>query len=68
MNPKYFLLPLLGSMFPLESAVGLNGRVWINTKSIKHTIAATRCIQAADPDGERLGERAIRELLKAMGL
>lgn len=49
LDPRYFLLPLLGSKFPLEVAIGINGRVWIKTPEIKQTIAVARCIEAVDP-------------------
>ncbi|KAF8133775.1 hypothetical protein EV363DRAFT_1397189 [Boletus edulis] len=45
LDPKHFLLPFLGSRFPLEVAVGMNG------KGVKQTIAVVRCIEAVDPDG-----------------
>lgn len=53
LDPSFYLLPLLGSKFPLETAIGMNGRVWINTDSPKNTIIAVRCIEFADPDGNR---------------
>ncbi|KAL5524329.1 RRP40 [Sanghuangporus sanghuang] len=68
LDPKYFLLPFLGSMFPLETAVGMNGRVWINCKSPKHTIAVARCIEGADPDGGGMGEDAIKRLVGTLDL
>ena len=48
LDPEHFLLPLLGGQFPLESAVGLNGRVWVCAKEIRQTIAMARCIEAVD--------------------
>ncbi|KAF9060726.1 exosome complex exonuclease RRP40 [Rhodocollybia butyracea] len=63
LDPNHFLLPLLGSVFPLEIAVGLNGRVWINSPDAKHIIAITQAIEAADPDSRGLDEGAIRTLL-----
>ncbi|KAI5123122.1 hypothetical protein M0805_001477 [Coniferiporia weirii] len=68
LDPKYFLLPLLGSMFTLDTAVGMNGRVWVNTGSPKHTIAIARCIEAADPDGGGKDEVAIKKLLGTFDL
>ncbi|EJC98493.1 uncharacterized protein FOMMEDRAFT_149221 [Fomitiporia mediterranea MF3/22] len=68
LDPKYFLLPLLGSMFPLETAVGMNGRVWINTKSPKHTVAVARCIEAADPDGGGMDVDEIKKLIGTFDL
>lgn len=48
LDPSDWLLPLLGSRFALEVAIGVNGKVWVKTPEIKHTIAATRCIEAID--------------------
>ncbi len=63
MDPNFFLLPLLGSRFPLDAAVGMNGRVWISAKEVKQTIAATRCIEAADPDGGGMDQTAIKKFI-----
>jgi len=68
LDPNYFLLPLLGSRFPLDSALGLNGRVWISAKEVKQTIAATRCIEAADPDGGGMDQIAIKKFLGTLDL
>lgn len=62
-DPKHFLLPLLGSRSPLDVAIGVNGRVWINTKEPRHTIAVARCIEAADPDGGGMDELAVEKFL-----
>jgi len=68
LDPKYFLLPLLGSRFPLDAAVGMNGRVWINAKEIKQTIAIARCIEAVDPDGGGMDQRALERFLNSLDL
>jgi exosome complex component RRP40 len=68
LDPNYFLLTLLGSRFPLDAAVGMNGRVWISAKEVKQTIAATRCIEAADPDGGRMDETAIKKFIGTLEL
>lgn len=68
LDPKHFLLPLLGSTFPLEAAVGMNGRVWVSTKDVKHTIAFARCIEAVDPDGGGMDEAAVKKLLNTADL
>ena len=67
-DPNYFLLPLLGSRFPLDAAVGMNGRVWINAKEVKQTIAATRCIEAADPAGGGMDQIAIKKFIGTLDL
>jgi len=48
LDPKHFLLPFLGSRFPLEAAVGMNGRIWISAKEVKQTVAVIRCIEAVE--------------------
>ena len=50
LDPSHFLLPRLGQKFPLEVAVGVNGRVWVDAKDPRKTIAVARCIEACDPD------------------
>ncbi|KAJ4482015.1 exosome complex exonuclease RRP40 [Lentinula aciculospora] len=64
LDPKHFLLPLLGSLFPLEIAVGLNGRVWIDSQDSKRIIAITHAIEATDPDTQGMGEDEIRTLVE----
>ncbi|EEB90540.1 hypothetical protein MPER_11234 [Moniliophthora perniciosa FA553] len=66
LDSNHFLLPLLGAMFPLEVAIGLNGRVWVNSKEAKQIIAIVRAIEAADPDGGGLDEDGVKALLAGM--
>jgi len=66
LDPKHFLLPLLGGRFPLEAAVGVNGRVWVSAKEIKQTIAIARCIEGADPDGGCLDAHGIKNFLDTL--
>lgn len=68
LDPNYFLLPMLGSRFPLDAAVGVNGRVWVNAKEVKQTIAVTRCIEAADPDGGGMDEALVKQFLGTLDL
>ena len=69
MDPKHFLLPLLGARFPVEAAVGMNGRVWINAKEVKQIIAVARCIGAVDPDGgEMKADSEVKKLLSTLDL
>ncbi|KII90952.1 hypothetical protein PLICRDRAFT_137496 [Plicaturopsis crispa FD-325 SS-3] len=68
LDPKHFLLPMLGARFPLEAAVGTNGRVWVNAQEVRHTIAITRCIEAVDPDGGGLDEASVTEFVNTLDL
>ncbi|KZW04395.1 hypothetical protein EXIGLDRAFT_635935 [Exidia glandulosa HHB12029] len=48
LDPAHWLLPLLGARFPLEAAVGVNGRVWFKAPDARQTIAVARCIDMLD--------------------
>ncbi|RPD62201.1 exosome complex exonuclease RRP40 [Lentinus tigrinus ALCF2SS1-7] len=66
LDPQHFLFPLLGSRFPLESAIGMNGRVWVSTKDPRQVIAIARCIEAVDPDGGGMDEAAVKKFLTTL--
>ncbi|KAG5648364.1 hypothetical protein DXG03_004936 [Asterophora parasitica] len=66
LDSKHFLLPLLGARFPLEAAVGMNGRVWVSAKESKQVIAISRCIEAVDPDGGGIDEEGLKALLATL--
>jgi exosome complex component RRP40 len=68
LDPKHFLLPSLGAKFPLEVAVGMNGRVWIDAKDAKHTIAVVRCIEKVDPDGGGMDATALKQFIGTLEL
>ncbi|KAI8136905.1 hypothetical protein BJV82DRAFT_661645 [Fennellomyces sp. T-0311] len=42
------ILRLLGEHFPFELAVGMNGRVWINSNTVKDTIMLANAIQNSE--------------------
>ncbi|KAG2237658.1 hypothetical protein INT48_004561 [Thamnidium elegans] len=44
LNPNTPILTLLGQYFPFETAVGMNGRVWINSEEIKNTTLIANAI------------------------
>ncbi|EIN12714.1 hypothetical protein PUNSTDRAFT_130962 [Punctularia strigosozonata HHB-11173 SS5] len=66
LDPSHFLLPFLGQRFPLEVATGVNGRVWINAKDVKQTIAVSRCIEAVDPDGGGLDAPGLKKFFETL--
>jgi len=65
-DPKFFLLPTLGAMFPMEVVIGTNGRAWIRTTDPRRTIAAARCIEAVDSFSYDEGQ--IKSFLNTMDL
>lgn len=68
LDPKHFLLPLLGGKFPLEAAVGMNGRVWISAKEPNQIIAIARCIEAVDPDGGGMDLKGVKMFLATLDI
>ncbi|KAK7048454.1 exosome complex component rrp40 [Favolaschia claudopus] len=68
LDSQHFLLPLLGARFPLEAAVGVNGRVWVKAQEVRETIAIVRCIEAVDPDGGGMDEAGVVDFLRTLGL
>lgn len=66
LDPQHFLLPLLGARFPLEAAVGMNGRVWVSARELKQIIAISRCIEAVDSDGGGMDEAGVKVLLRTL--
>ena len=66
LDPAHFLLPLLGSRFTLDVAIGVNGRVWFKTPDVRQMIAVARCIEAVDEQG--LDQAAIVKLFNTMEL
>ncbi|KAF8503228.1 exosome complex exonuclease RRP40 [Hysterangium stoloniferum] len=68
LDSRHFLLPMLGSRFPLEAAVGTNGRVWVHAADAKQVIAIARCIEAADPDASGMDESQIQAFLQEMDI
>jgi len=48
LNPKCPLLKYLGKEVPYEIAIGMNGKVWLKTKSAKATIAIASSVLAAE--------------------
>jgi len=68
LDPTHFLLPLLGTRFPLDAAIGMNGRVWINAKEIKHTIAVVRSIELVDPENGGVDAAEVKRFLNKLDI
>lgn len=55
-----------GAGVAFEIAVGRNGKVWVNSKKVKATLAVGRAIQETDEKGLGVDEqkKLVRRLLK----
>ena len=59
LRPDHIVLALLGRHFAFEVTVGLNGRIWINSKGILNTIAVANAIT----NSEFLGDKEIKTMV-----
>lgn len=48
LNPNCPLLKYLGKEIPYEIAIGMNGKIWVRTKTVKGTIAVASAVLAAE--------------------
>ena len=44
LHPDFNLLQLIGKAFPFEITVGLNGRIWMNSREVMNTITLSNAI------------------------
>jgi exosome complex component RRP40 len=58
------VLASLSSAFPFEVAVGMNGVVWVNSGSVKHTIVISNAITAAEFQPDSAVPAIVRRLLE----
>lgn len=62
LEPNNFVLQSLGEHIPFEIAVGMNGRVWVNTSDIDKIIIVTNAILKA----EHLSKKEIQILVQKL--
>lgn len=53
LNIEHPLLRTLGKKFAFEIAIGMNGKVWFNTKSTKDTLTLMNCLLAAEQQSDK---------------
>ena len=49
----------LGKLFPFELAIGMNGRVWVNSTSLVHTVLIANAIL----NSESMSNPAIQKMV-----
>ncbi|KAG0026287.1 Exosome component 3 [Podila clonocystis] len=62
LDPKTLVLRLLGQHVPFETAVGMNGKVWINSAKPAHTILICNAVK----NSEFLGAEECRSMVKSL--
>lgn len=48
LNPSHPLITGLSKLFPFELAIGMNGRIWINSETPQKIVLITNVIKTAD--------------------
>lgn len=51
LDRNHYLLPLVGARAPVETAIGVNGRIWVSSDTPHNTILIARCLQSFDEEG-----------------
>lgn len=62
LDPKTLVLRLLGQHIPFETAIGMNGKIWINSATPKQTILISNAIK----NSEFLSVSECQVMVKAM--
>ncbi|KAI8379300.1 uncharacterized protein BYT42DRAFT_568364 [Radiomyces spectabilis] len=65
LNPSTPILAILGNHFPFEIAVGMNGRVWINSNTFQDTILIANAIQNSEYLSSEECKTMVEELINA---
>ncbi|KAL1922308.1 uncharacterized protein VTP21DRAFT_9847 [Calcarisporiella thermophila] len=66
LDPETPILNALAPHFPFEIAVGINGRVWINTASPKHTVLLANAVRNSEYLSRKECQEMVRELINRM--
>lgn len=53
LNIEHPLLRSLGKKFQFEIAIGMNGKIWFNTKNVKDTVTLMNCLLAAEQQSDK---------------
>lgn len=66
LNPNTPILTLLGQHFPFETAVGMNGRVWINSEEVKNTTLIANAILNSEYLSTAECKQMVQELINKL--
>jgi exosome complex RNA-binding protein Rrp4 len=64
LNPTCAVLSSLAAALPFEVAIGMNGCVWVNSGSLRHTIVITTAITHAQHVSDEDVPAVVRRLLE----
>jgi exosome complex component RRP40 len=67
-DPQHSLLNQLVKKCKFEIAIGLNGKIWINTDDSKHTLAAAKAIERCQEVPSSQFTQTINSTFRELGL
>ena len=66
LSKEFALLKFLGKHFPFECTMGMNGRVWINSLSVPHTITVANAVSNSEYMNNNQIETMVKQLVKGI--
>ena len=66
LSKEFVLLKCLEKHFSFERTVGMNGRVWINSSSILHTITVANAVSNSEYMNNNQIETMVKQLVKGI--
>lgn len=66
LSKEFVVLKCLGKHFSFECTVGMNGRVWINSSSIPHTITVANAVSNSEYMNNNQIETMVKQLVKGI--
>lgn len=67
LDEECWVLQCLGKYIPFELAIGVNGKVWLNSGSPVHTVLISNAILNSEHMSDRLIEKMVAKLVRAIG-
>jgi exosome complex component RRP40 len=67
LDDECWVLQCLGKYIPFELAIGVNGKVWLNSASPVHTVLISNAILNSEHMNDRMIEKMVAKLVRAIG-
>jgi exosome complex component RRP40 len=68
MDPNNPFLHYLGKLFPFETAIGMNGRVWVSASTPKEIILAVNILKESETCDPTLAKEFIKSYVRQFEL
>ncbi|XP_078267892.1 exosome complex component RRP40 isoform X1 [Rhinoraja longicauda] len=62
LSPNCEVIKNLGDLYPFEIVIGMNGRIWVKAKTIKHTLLVANVLESCENMTTEQRKRAFKKL------